>query len=439
VEKNLKPKVFLMACFLAFQSFFIYTLIGVLVAVFRNNFVTNIINHWVTNLVFFGLFVTFAVSFFGAFEIVLPSGFTNKIDRKADSGGLLGPFFMALTTAIVSFSCTGPIIGALLVKASQGEFLEPILGMFGFSFVFALPFTLFAIFPSMLKDLPKSGGWLNAVKVVLGFIILVFSLKFFTNAFPDVLNRELYLSIWIALFTLLGLYLLGKIKFSHDSDLPSVSVIRLFLSIATFTFAIYLLTGFTGNRLTGLGALIPTNSVIETAAISVGSGGNLINDEAGICDEPTKLNEKFKLPHGLQGYFDYEEGLACAKEQNKPLLLDFKGHFCTNCKDMEARVWSDPAVLKLLNEQFVIVAFYTDDKTKLPEEDWYTSDFDNKIKKTIGKQHMDFQATKYHTNAIPLYAIVDHNGDLISDGTFAYNPNVDEYIEWMQSGINNFK
>jgi len=424
--------------FFGFSIIAIYTLIGVLIAVFQTNFIGSIVNHWLTNLIFFALFLVFAISFFGAFEIVLPSGMANKVDQKADKAGLLGPFFMALTTVIVSFSCTGPIIGALLVKAVQGDVMQPIIGMFGFSLVFALPFTIFAIFPGMMQSLPKSGGWLNAVKVVLGFIVLAFSMIFLINAFPNLLSRELYLSIWIALSLLLTGYLLGKIKFPHDSELKHISISRVFFAIAFFAFAIYLFTGFLGNKLTTFGSMLPMKSEITTPIQSSPVTTAQSNAQyPGICEKPSYA-DKLHLPHGLQGYFDFEEGLACAKEQNKPLLLDFKGHFCKNCKDMEARVWSDPEVLKLLREEFVIVAFFTDDRTELAEAEWYTSSLDNKIKKTLGKQHADFQAEKFGTNAIPLYAVVGHNGELLTDGTFAYDPDVEKYLNWLQSGLENF-
>jgi thiol:disulfide interchange protein DsbD len=436
-----KSKALVNGLFFGFSIIAIYTLIGVLIAVFKNNFIGSIVNHWLTNLIFFALFLVFAISFFGAFEIVLPSGLANKVDQRADKAGLLGPFFMALTTVIVSFSCTGPIIGALLVKAAQGQVLEPIVGMFGFSLIFATPFTIFAIFPGMMQSLPKSGGWLNAVKVFLGFIVLAFSMVFLITAFPQLLSRELYLSIWIALAIMLTAYLWGKIKFPHDSDLPHISITRAFISIAVLSFAIYLSTGFFGNKLTTLGAMLPAKTEITTPVGTYSDGESAIKGTyPGICGEPKYSDiDGLGLPHGLQGYFDYQEGLACAKEQNKPLLLDFKGHYCKNCKDMEMRVWSDTQVLNRLRNDFVIVAFYTDDQTTLPESQWYTSSVDGKVKKTLGKQHADFQAEKFKTNAIPLYAIVDHNGDLLTSDTYAYDPDVDAFLNWLNEGVENFE
>ncbi|MEA3316650.1 MAG: cytochrome c biogenesis protein CcdA, partial [Bacteroidota bacterium] len=360
----------------------LYTSVGLIVSLTSAgaDFTTGISSHWLPNVIFFILFIAFAASFFGMFEIVLPSGLANKADKQVDKGGFLAAFFMAFTLVIVSFSCTGPIVGALLVKAAGGDVLEPLIGMFGFSLAFALPFTILAIFPGLLKKMPKSGGWMNAVKVVLGFIILAFSMKFALNIDTayhlNILTREVYLSIWIVLFVLLGMYLLGKIKFSHDSDMPFIKVPRLLMAVASFTFALYLLPGIFGANLSAVSSLIPPKTMQNFDLTSNSNTANAsvqLNQAKNICEE-SKYSDFLHLPYGLQGYFDYEQGMACAKKLDKPVLLEFKGHQCSNCKKMENAVWSDQLVQKKLNNEYVIIALYVDDRTKLPESEWYTSD-----------------------------------------------------------------
>ncbi len=326
---------------------------------------------------FFALFLVFAASFFGAFEIVLPSKWVSSTDSKVDRGGVLAAFFLGLTTVLVSFSCTGPIVGALLVEAASGDVLRPTIGMFGFGLAFALPFTLFALFPSWMKKMPKSGGWLNSVKVVLGFIMLAFSLKFASNIDTvyslGILSRDIYLAIWIVIFVLLGLYLMGKIKFANDSDVTHIGVFRLVLIIASFSFAVYLVPGLFGAPLTRISALLPprdTSGFNLMKAICENRGGGTVVTTAGgsaICGTP-KYSDFLHFEYGLEGYFDLEEGLACAKQLNKPVLIDFKGHACANCKQMDARVWSDPEVQRRIRENFVLVGLYADDRTKLPDK-----------------------------------------------------------------------
>jgi len=418
----------------------IYTLLGVIVSVSNvgPNAANALSTHWIPNLIFFALFIVFAFSFFGMFELVLPSSWTNKADSQVDKGGLGGVFFLAVTTVLVSFSCTGPIVGALLVEAAGGLALKPILGMFGFGLAFAIPFTLFAIFPSWLKGLPKSGGWLNAVKVVLGFIVLAFSMKFLMALDPTskILTRELYLAVWIVLFFLLGMYLLGKIKFAHDSDLPHVSVPRLLLSVASFSFVIFLFLGLFGYELKTIAPLLPPKSPngIDLTQRAVQTGAPLsMADQVEDCI-PEKHTDLFHMPYGLKGFYDLEEGLACARATGKPVLIDFKGHFCSNCKRMEAAVWSDPEVLNTLRNEYVIVALYTDDRTKLPETEWYTSEVDGKVKKTIGQQNIDFEIANFQTNTIPLYVIMDADGNVVGDpkGT---DLDVQSYLGWLQQGL----
>ena len=417
----------------------IYTLLGVIVSVSNvgPNAANALSTHWIPNLIFFALFMVFAFSFFGMFELVLPSSWSNKADSQVDKGGLGGVFFLALTTVLVSFSCTGPIVGALLVEAAGGLALKPILGMFGFGLAFAIPFTLFAIFPSWLKGLPKSGGWLNAVKVVLGFIVLAFSMKFLLALDPTnkILTRELYLAVWIVLFSMLGMYFLGKIKFAHDSELPHVSVPRLLLSVASFSFVIYLFLGLFGYELSTISPLLPPKSPngLDLTQRAVYSGAPMaVADNNEECT-PVKYADVFHMPLGLKGFYSLEEGLACAKASGKPVLIDFKGHFCSNCKKMEAAVWSDPQVLRALREDFVIVALYTDDRTKLPESEWYTSEVDGRVKKTIGQQNIDFEIANFRTNTIPLYVIMDADGNVLGEpkGT---DLDVQSYLSWLKQG-----
>jgi thiol:disulfide interchange protein len=417
----------------------IYTALGVIVSISNvgPNAANALSTHWIPNLIFFALFVLFAFSFFGMYELVLPSGWVNRADRQADRGGLGGAFFMALTTVLVSFSCTGPIVGALLVEAAGGLALKPILGMFGFAVAFAIPFTLFALFPSWLKGLPKSGGWLNSVKVVLGFIILAFSMKFLMALDPTsrVLTRELYLAIWIVLFFLLGLYFLGKIRFSHDSEVKHVTVPRLLLSVATFTFVIYLFMGLFGYELKNIAPLMPPRSenMLDLTRLGVSGGAPAAAaPEIDAC-VPEKYTDKFHMPYDLTSFFDLGEGLACASATGKPVLIDFKGHFCSNCKKMEAAVWSDPEVLGMLRNEFVIVTLYLDDRTRLPEPEWYTSTVDGKVKKTIGQQNVDYEIRNFRTNTMPLYVIMDPGGNVVNTpkGT---DLDVASYLAWLQQG-----
>lgn len=392
----------------------IFTLLGALfsIGIFGPNVGNILSTHWIPNLLFFTLFLVFAISFFGAFEMVLPNSLVNKTDSQADKGGLVGAFFMALTTVIVSFSCTGPFIGALIIEAVQHGGMRPLIGMFFFGLAFGTPFAMLAIFPSALSKLPKSGGWLNSIKVVFAFILLAFGLKFLSNIDQvygfGILNREIYLSIWIVVFFLLGMYFIGKIKFSHDSDLPYVGVGRLFLAIATFTFVVYLFTGLLGAPLRTISALIPPASEQSFVMGGTAPAGHATAQQAE-CG-PAKYGDKLHLPNGLNGYFDYEQGLACAKEQGKPALVVFKGHACANCKKMENSVWLNPDVMKMMSEKYVVIGLYTDDRTKLEESEWVTSKEDGKVLKTLGKKNLDIQISKYGTNSIPFHVIVEPDG-----------------------------
>ena len=423
----------------------IYTLIGVLVSVFKNpNAVSAVNTHWVPNSIFFLLFIILAASFFGMFELVLPSRLANKVDSQADRGGYVGAFFMALAMTILSFSCTGPIVAGLLIKAAQGDVMEPIMGMFGFSFVFAIPFTLFAIFPSWLKGLPQSGGWLNAIKVSIAFVMLAFAFYFLNKIDQsyhlNILSREAFLGIWMVLFIMLGFYLLGKIKLPHDSDLNHIGVPRLFFAIASFSFALYLLPGIFGADLKAISALIPPKSAqnfVISKGLSQSAAANPMADSETLCGTPS-YSDFLHLPHGLKGYFDYEEALACAKEKNKPVFIDFVGHSCSNCKKMYASVWSDPQVLEILSQDYIIAALYVDDRTILPDDEWITSEVDGKVKKTMGKINLDFQISKFNSNALPLYAIVDAQGNMLTD-TYSYNPKISDMVDYLESGLKKFK
>jgi thiol:disulfide interchange protein len=417
-----------------FSIIAIFTLLGALFSfgVFGPNVGNMLSTHWIPNLLFFILFFIFALSFFGLFEIVLPGSLVNKADSKAESGGWIGAFFMALTTVIVSFSCTGPFIGALIIQAVQSGGLRPLTGMFFFGLAFATPFTLLALFPSALKKLPKSGGWLNAVKIVFAFILLAFGLKFLSNIDQvyglDLLSRELYLIIWIVLFFLLGLYFLGKIRFSHDSEVPHVSVGRFFLSVLTFSLVLYLFTGLLGNPLKGLSALLPPASI--TSSPVSGQLQSTTHVTAELCG-PAKYAGKLHLPQGLQGYFDFKQGLACAKEQKKPALIVFKGHACANCKKMESSVWTDPEILQLISEKYVVTGLYTDDRSDLPENEWVTTK-EGKQLKTMGKVNLQLQIDKYNTNTIPYHVIIKPDG---TELRLAVTFDTEEFRNFIRKGL----
>ncbi|MER2998891.1 protein-disulfide reductase DsbD family protein [Pontibacter populi] len=425
----------------------IYTIIGTIVArLFGADGANFISTHWIPNVLFFLVFVVFAMSFFGMFEITLPSSWLTKVDAQADRGGWIGVFFMAFTLALVSFSCTGPIVGSILVASAGGEMIRPIMGMFAFSLAFALPFTLFAIFPSWLSGLPKSGGWLNSVKVVLGFIELALALKFLSIADQvyhwGILDREVYLALWIVIFTLMGFYLLGKLKFSHDSELKYISVPRLFFAIVTFGFVIYLIPGMFGAPLKALSGYLPPQTTQDFDLNAIARQGNGSNNTVGLasnqlCETP-KYGDFLHLPHGLQGYFDLEQAKKCAAEQGKPIFIDFTGHGCVNCREMEANVWSDPAVLKRLREDYVIAALYVDDKSELPEHEWYTSKYDGKEKKTLGKKYADYQITKFNVNAQPYYVLMDENENVLVK-PIAYDLNVNNFVKFLDAGVAAYK
>ena len=396
--------------------------------------------HWLPNILFFLVFMLFAASFFGAFEITMPSWMVNKTDSKADSKGLAGIFFMALTLVLVSFSCTGPIVGSVLIKSTAGEFWTPIITMLAFSLAFALPFTLFAFFPAMLKKLPKSGGWLNSVKVVLGFIEVALGMKFLSVADQTyhwgLLDREIYLAVWIVTFSLLGLYLLGKIKFAHDSDTPYLGVGRLALAILTFSFVVYLIPGMWGAPLKGLSGYLPP---LHTQDFVVGQGGTAATGNADarmtltVDGRKPKYSEFLHLPHNLEGFFDLSEAQAYAAKVNKPLFIDFTGHGCVNCREMEARVWSDPQVLDILRNEYVIVALFSDDKKVLPEDEWVTTD-SGKVLKSLGKINAHYALKTFGVNAQPYYVLQGRDGKVLVPPR-GYDLSVPGFVEFLRSGI----
>lgn len=393
--------------------------------------------HWIPNIIFFAIFMVFAASFFGAFEITMPSWMVNKADSKSDKGGIIGVFFMALTLVLVSFSCTGPIVGSILIKSTQGEIWEPIITMLAFSMAFALPFTVFAFAPSLLKDLPKSGGWLNSVKVVLGFLELALGLKFLSVADQTyhwgILDREVYLALWIVIFSLLGLYLLGKIRFAHDTPQEHLSVKRLIFSIIVFSFVVYMIPGMWGAPLKALSGYMPP---IATQDFVLGSGGT-VNAAAQNENVKAKYSDFLHLPHGLEGFFEYNEALAHAKKVGKPLFVDFTGHGCVNCREMEARVWSDPRVLKLLREEYVVVALYADDKKTLDKSEWVTLD-NGKVLKELGKINSNFVMNKFGANAQPYYILLDGNENQLLDPR-GYDLNPDAFVAFLEEGVKNYK
>ena len=423
----------------------IYVFIGSVLAVVAGPNIANFLStHWLPNILFFVIFFIFAASFFGMFEIVLPHWLVNKSTAGEDKGGFIGPIFMALTLVLVSFSCTGPLVGTILVESAGGQILKPIIGMLGFSLAFAFPFTFFAFFPQYLNKLPKSGGWLNSVKVVLGFIELALGLKFLSIADQTyhwgILDREVYLALWIVIFALMGIYLLGKIKFAHDSETSYLSVPRLFLAIITFSFVVYMIPGMWGAPLKALSGYMPpmhTHDFNLTKIVRDNSGNGVANAQNEVCEEP-KYHEFLHLPHGLDGYFDYDQALACSREQNKPVFVDFTGHGCVNCREMEANVWADPKVLRILREDYIVVALYVDDKTDMPEKDWVTSSYDGKIKKTIGKKFADLQITKFNVNAQPFYVLLNSDGNMLAHPK-AYDLEVDHFVNFLKQGVRNFK
>jgi thiol:disulfide interchange protein len=429
----------------------IYVLLGLVITlIFGSDALNALSTNGIFNVFFFLLLIVFGISFLGAFEITLPNSLANKLDENSDKGGLTGLFFMAATLVVVSFSCTGPIIGTLLVEAaSKGERLGPAIGMFGFSLALAIPFTLFALFPSALKSLPKSGGWLNSVKVVLGLLELAFALKFLSNVdlayHWNWFDREIFLALWIVIFAVMGFYLLGKLKFSHDSDVSYVSVPRTFLAIIVLSFVVYMMPGMWGAPLKSISAFLPPSSTQDfdlytSAQLNTGNTGNSVstNTFKGVkkYEEIFKRAPSRKL--GLEAFYDYDQALKVSKAEGKPVLIDFTGWNCVNCRKMESTVWTNAEVLKLLRTKFIMAELYVDDKTELDKADQFTSTYSGKKITTLGGKWSDFQASKFNTNSQPFYVMVNSNGDVLVTPQGA-DYDADNYIKFLNSGISQFK
>lgn len=418
----------------------IYVILGLIVT---NIFGADALNALSTdvwfNLIFFVILVVFASSFLGAFEIILPSSWANKADQQVDKGGLTGILFLALVLAIVSFSCTGPIVGTLLVEAASNGGIAPVIGMFGFSSALALPFTLFALFPGWLNSLPKSGSWLNTVKVVLGFLELALAFKFLSNADLVLqlhfLEREVFIAVWIAIFGTLTLYLFGKIALPHDSPVPHISVGRLYLGLVTLMFTVYLIPGLWGAPLKLISAFPPPPTYSESP-FGVGGFGNSVGNTTYVKGLPQGAQLG---PHGIMVFHDYQDGLVYARKIKKPIMLDFTGHACVNCRKMEINVWSDPAVLAILKNDVVLISLYVDDKRDLPKEEQFETAAGEKIE-TVGDKWTDFMISKYKTNTQPLYIITDIEGSSLNSSkpTISY-VGAEEYLQWLKKGIANFK
>ena len=382
--------------------------------------------HWLPNIIFFVIFMIFAASFFGAFEITLPSSLVNKSDAGAEKGGLVGIFFMALTLVLVSFSCTGPIVGSVIIESMNGGIWMPIITMAAFATAFALPFTLLAWFPSMLKNMPKSGGWLNSVKVVLGFIEVALGLKFLMTADQTyhwgILDREIYLAIWIVVFTLLGLYLLGKLRFAHDDATDHISVKRLAMAIVVFSFVVYMIPGMFGAPLNGISGYLPPMTSQDFRV--EGDNSNL--------NASVKYGDKLSLPHNLKGYFDLEEAIEVAKKENKPIFVDITGHACNNCREMETRVWSDPRVKELLMDNYIICALYVDDRTDLKTEDYYTNK-NGIVMTTLGRKNNAIAVERFGVNAQPGYVLMSPDQEILMP-VRGYDASIEGFIAFLEGG-----
>lgn len=401
----------------------IFAVIGLITMAFGAPFLNFISTHWLPNLIFFFVFILFGISLFGAFEIVLPHDAVNKIDRMSDRGGFIGIFFMALTLVVVSFSCTVPFVGSLLILAAGGEVLRPLYGMLAFGLPFALVFTLLATFPQFLKNLPKSGGWLNELKVVFGFLEFALALKFLSNidlAYRfNLLHRNIFLVLWIVIFVLIGVYILGYLRLPKDSPVTKRSFSRITFAALFLAFAAYMTPGTAGKPLPLLSGILPP---MQATSLAVKSLEN---------------EQMHNLPHGLQGFADFDDAVAYAKTANKPILIDFTGYACANCRKMEENVWPQPAVLERMQNDFVIASLYVDDKTEMPTEKHYVSTYDNELKTTVGDKNMDLEITKFNNNAQPYYVIVNTNGDALVK-PLGY-VSTEEFIKFLDEGKARFE
>lgn len=452
-----KSKAVMQSLIYGISIIVIYVTLGLLISIiFGSDALNELATNGIFNIFFFLLLIVFGISFLGAFEITLPSSLANKLDENSDKGGLAGIFFMAATLVVVSFSCTGPIIGTLLVDAaSKGDRLGPAMGMFGFSLALALPFTIFALFPSALKTLPKSGGWLNSVKVVLGFLELAFALKFLSNVdlayHWNWFDREIFLSLWIAIGLMIGLYLIGKIKFSHDSDVKFLTIPRTFLAIIVFAFVIYMIPGLWGAPLKSISAFLPPEATqdFNLSSIPDGSGSASANPSAAI---PASIGERKYAANytriktkGLDAWYDYDQALQVSKALHKPILIDFTGFNCVNCRKMEANVWSDPQVFNRLKNDFILLQLVVDDKAELPAAEQFVSDYSGKKITTLGGKWSNLEAQRFNSNSQPLYVMLNSDGNLLKDASGAEIPtspanyDIASYLKFLDSGIAAYK
>ena len=442
-NKTNQKKSYFEAIIFGLSIMFIFTFLGVFLSLIMGPSSANeIATSWIPNLIFFSLFIIFGLSLIGFFELTIPSSIITSFDKRSQQGGILGVFFMAFTLVLVSFSCTGPLVGSILVQSASGLQIKPVLGMLSFSLAFAIPFTLLAIFPQKLHSLPKSGNWMIILRVVLGFIAIAFSLKFLSvvdKAYHfNLLSRDMFLIIWCVLFLVLSLYLLGLVKLP-DGYLKNQGYRVRITAIFFLAFSLYLSTGLFGNRLSYFAAYLPP---LQTNYFDLKSFSyKPFFEESKNYDEDlsnVKYSDILKLPYNLKGFFDYNEALNYAKKKNKPILLDFTGHGCVNCRDIESRVWPDGRVRDFLNNKYVLLSLYVDDKTILPENEWYKSTYDSKIKRTIGRQNADFQITRFNNNAQPFYVVIDPFSESIVYKPWGYELNIENYISHLDNGINEF-
>ncbi|MDB4918456.1 thioredoxin family protein [Mucilaginibacter sp.] len=442
-----RSKAILQSLLYGLSIIVIYVSLGFIITLlFGPSALNALATNGIFNFFFFLLLIVFGISFLGAFEITLPSSLANKLDENSDKGGLAGIFFMASTLVVVSFSCTGPIIGSVLVEAAtKGERLGPAVGMFGFSLALALPFTLFALFPSALKSLPKSGGWLNSVKVILGFIEIAFALKFLSNVdlayHWDWFDREVFLSLWIAIGILMGLYLIGKIKFSHDSEVTHLSVPRTFISIIVFAFVVYMIPGLWGAPLKSISAFLPPLSTQDfdlSSGLGSGTAAAAVNKSSIKIKKYEEIFRRMPKVKGIDEWYDYDQAIAVAKELHKPVLIDFTGWNCVNCRKMESNVMPNPEVLKRLQNDFVMLQLVIDDKTEIPASEQTKSSYNGKTINTLGGKWLDLEITKYNSNAQPYYVMVNENGEALVPPQGAIF-DIPGFIAYLDSGIAAFK
>ena len=438
-KNNKKP--FLDAFVFGLSIIIIFTFLGIFLSMLMGPQSANeLATSWIPNILFFLLFVAFGLSLIGFYELTIPSSFITSIDKKSQQGGFVGIFFMAFTLVLVSFSCTGPLVGSILVQSASGLQIKPVLGMLSFSLAFSLPFTFLAIFPQKLQSLPKSGSWMVTLRVILGFVAIAFSLKFLSvvdKAYHfNILNRDIFLIIWSFLFLVLALYLIGFIKLP-DGAIKNKSYKTKVLSALFGVLSVYFISGLFGNRLSYFAAYLPP---VQSSYIDITSFSRkpFFDDERGSVIRNVKYSDILKLPHNLQGFFDYDQAIQYAKKENKPVLLDFTGHGCVNCRDIESRVWPDERVRDYLNNKYVLLSLYVDDKTELSREQWYTSKYDSKIKKTLGKQNADFQITRFNNNAQPFYVILDPFSGKVIYKPWGYELDIENYLSHLSNGIKIF-